>query len=194
MTSKPYQTTAQQPTQSAHNAPETYTVKRMKALGLWTLAVCVLVVGWWLADVTGWLPVALVAMVIAVALIVAGCFLWEYSNRAIGRDLPKQQRAKRTGDVWRIHLKREIPVGNRGAVDMEPDPVDLPVAPSQFVNIVRQMKRTGTSRNKRPAGVSQPLWAKIMATLEDLDGAHKGPNGYELADDLDALLSDIERW
>ena len=85
-------------------------------------------------------------------------------------------------------------IGNRGAVEMEPDPVDLPVKPAEFVRIVRDMQRSGTSRDKRPAGVSQPLWRRVMTALEDLDGAVNGPNGFEFTDDLDALLEDISRW
>ena len=132
-------------------------------------------------------------VVVVVAAVYAGV-LAVYARLQHYTAYGRQERATKSGDTWRIHLKRELPVGNVGAVEMEPDTVDLPVEPSQFVNIVRQMQRTGTSRDKRPAGVSQPLWRKVMAALESLDGAVKGPNGYEFTDDLDALLRDIDQW
>ena len=132
--------------------------------------------------------------IVALLFLAAAVSCAAYARLEHGVAYGHREKATKTGDTWRIHLKREIPVGDRGTVDMEPDAVDLPVPPSEFVRIVQQMRRTGTSRDKRPAGVSQPLWRKIMAALEDLDGASKGPNGYELADDLDALLRDISRW
>ena len=132
--------------------------------------------------------------VVALLFLAAAVSCAAYARLEHGVAYGRREKAQRSGDTWRIHLKRELPVGDRGTVDMEPDAVDLPVPPSEFVRIVQQMRRTGTSRDKRPAGVSQPLWRKIMAALEDLDGASKGPNGYELADDLDALLRDISRW
>lgn len=192
---KPYQTSTQAPEhRTAYHAPEAFVLKRARAIALAFVAVLFVVLAGWLALAQGWTVLAIVALVLAAYVGINAGLLWEYSNRLIAKELPRHPKAKRSGDTWRIHLKREIPVGDRGTVDMEPDAVDLPVAPTQFVNIVRQMMRTGTSRNKRPAGVSQPLWSKIMTTLEDLDGAHKGPNGYELAEDLDALLEDISHW
>ena len=197
--SKSYQTTTPAHDSSrARNEPEDYTLKRMKALGLWTLAALVVLAGWALWDVTGVGAVMLPVVVIAVALITAGAFLWEYSSRAIGRDLPRnaQPKAKRTGDVWRIHLRREIPVADRGTVDMGADVIDLPVKPREFTRIVRDMKRNGTGIDKRPAGVSQPLRTKVLRALEDMDGATNGGAGvgWKLADDIDALLRDIDQW
>ena len=194
---KPYTTQAtDQPHSNTHRAPEDFTAKRLKALALFAVSGGLVVVGRWLMDITGWPGFMVAAFVLAVFGAVAGILLWEYSNRLVAQVLPRNPstKATKTGDTWRIHLKRELPVGNVGAVEMEPDTVDLPVEPSQFVNIVRQMQRTGTSRDKRPAGVSQPLWRKVMAALESLDGAVKGPNGYEFTDDLDALLRDIDQW
>lgn len=194
---KPYQTTAPEAPRPVYNSPESFTAKRMKAFGLWLAAVAVIALGVWLRDVTGWAGALGVSLVVALALTVPGLFLWEYSNRLIARELPRnaQPKAKRAGDVWRIHLKREIPVADRGTVDMDADVIDLPVAPREFTRIVREMKRNGTSRDKRPAGVSQPLWRKIMLALEDMDAAtNGGPAGWQLADDLDALLSEIDRW
>ncbi|MCB0042958.1 MAG: hypothetical protein KDE23_24900 [Caldilinea sp.] len=194
-TMRPYNTAEPQQAHTAYHAPETFTGLRMKALLRFLLAAFIVAATVVLVIVTGivWL---LALALVAAKPITEGVLLWEYSNRLIARELPRNQQpqATKTGDTWRIHLKRELPVGDRGTVDMEPDAVDLPVPPSEFVRIVQQMRRTGTSRDKRPAGVSQPLWRKIMAALEDLDGASKGPNGYELADDLDALLRDISRW
>ncbi len=192
---KPYQTATPEQ-RPAHNVPETYTVKRMKTLALWTAGVLVAVVGWILADLTGWAPVALLALIVAAAVGLAGWLMLEYTNRAIERDLPKHPKAKKVGDTWRIHLKREIPVGDRGKVDMEPDTVELPVAPREFTRIVREMMRSGTAIDKRPAGVSQPLRTKILRALEDMDGATNGGSGvgWKLSDDLDALLRDIDQW
>lgn len=191
---KPYQTTTTQPERpTVYRAPEDFTAKRLRATLIGSVALALAVIAVALA-VRGQPMLAVVPLVLALFLGLNAWLLWEYSSRLINRELPKHPKAKRTGDTWRIHLRREIPVGGRGAVDMEPDPVDLPVAPSQFVNYVRQMQRTGTSRDKRPAGLSQPLWRKIMATLEDLDGATKGASGYEFTEDLDALLEDISRW
>ena len=190
---KPYQTATPEQ-RPAHNVPETYTVKRMKTLALWTAGVLVAVVGWILADLTGWAPVALLALIVAAAFGLAGWLMLEYTNRVIERDLPKHPKAKKVGDEWIINLKREIPVSDRGVVEMEPTRVKLPVEPKKFAEIVRQMKRTGATKSKRPPGVGQPKWAKIMSALEEMGGAQKGPNGYEFTPDLDALLSDIERW
>ena len=197
MTTKPYNTTAE-PTH--HDRPHHRPVLEM--VGLWMagtacafLAACVAGVAITMDASTQLLVlVRLVVGVLALFLAVAAVLLFSYSKLEHGVAYGHREKATKTGDTWRIHLKREIPVGDRGTVDMEPDAVDLPVPPSEFVRIVQQMRRTGTSRDKRPAGVSQPLWRKIMAALEDLDGASKGPNGYELADDLDALLDDISRW
>lgn len=192
--SKPYQTTTPDPQRTAYHAPEAFTLKRAKSTALAFVAVLLVLLAGWLELAHGWTVPAVVVAVLAIYAGMNAFWLSSLTERLVAKELPKHPKAKRTGDTWRIHLRREIPVGDRGAVDMDPDPVDLPVAPAQFVNIVRQMKRTGTSRNKRPAGVSQPLWAKIMTALEDLDGAHKGPNGYEFTDDIDALLEDIARW
>ena len=198
MTTKTYQTTAEQPT--AHDRPHHRPVLEMVAV--WMLAAVSATVAVLLGGValsmdastrfTGAVQLAL--GIVALLFLAAAVALFGYARLEHGVAYGRRERATKSGDTWRINLKREIPVGDRGTVDMEPDAVDLPVPPSEFVRIVQQMRRTGTSRDKRPAGVSQPLWRKIMAALEDLDGASKGPNGYELADDLDALLRDISRW
>lgn len=172
--------------------------------GLWARAIgyVALSVLFALAGIVGWIATGAwqafgVGLLFAVLFGVPGAILALYTKlehvAAYGNAQPK---AKRAGDVWRIHLKREIPVADRGTVDMDADVIDLPVAPREFTRIVREMMRNGTSRDRRPAGVSQPLHAKIMRTLEDLDGAtNGGPGvGWKLADDLDALLSDIEKW
>ena len=197
MTTKPYNTTAE-PTH--HDRPHHRPV--LEFVGLWIFAAVCAIVG-----VVGGgealsmdpsTPLAHLGQtalgIVALLFLAAAVSCAAYARLEHGVAYGHREKATKTGDTWRIHLKREIPVGDRGTVDMEPDAVDLPVPPSEFVRIVQQMRRTGTSRDKRPAGVSQPLWRKIMAALEDLDGASKGPNGYELADDLDALLRDIARW
>lgn len=179
-----------------HRTPVEMTGLWSRAIGL--LSVAVLFVA---AGIVG--SVALdaweafgVGILFAVIVGVPGAILAIYTKlehvAAYGNAQPQ---AKRAGDVWRIHLKREIPVADRGTVDMDADVIDLPVSPKEFTRIVRDMKRNGTSRDKRPAGVSQPLWRKIMLALEDMDAAtNGGPAGWQLADDLDALLSEIDRW
>ena len=197
MTTKPYQTTVE-PTHHdrAHHRPV------LEFVAVWMLAAVCAILG--IAGGVSALsmdpstPLAHLGQtalgIVALLFLAAAVSCAAYARLEHGVAYGHREKATKTGDTWRIHLKREIPVGDRGTVDMEPDAVDLPVPPSEFVRIVQQMRRTGTSRDKRPAGVSQPLWRKIMAALEDLDGASKGPNGYELADDLDALLRDISRW
>ena len=197
MTTKPYQTTVE-PTHHdrAHHRPV------LEFVAVWMLAAVCAILG--IAGGVSALsmdpstPLAHLGQtalgIVALLFLAAAVSCAAYAKLEHGVAYGHREKATKTGDTWRIHLKREIPVGDRGTVDMEPDAVDLPVPPSEFVRIVQQMRRTGTSRDKRPAGVSQPLWRKIMAALEDLDGASKGPNGYELADDLDALLRDISRW
>ena len=184
------------PTPPARDAPEDYTVKRLKALGLVAGAIMLICAGWWLWQATDQGAVMVPVAVVAVAMFTAAGFLWEYSSRAIGRDLPRQSKTQpaNTGDVYRIQIKRTMPVGKDGAVDMEPDEIELPVKPADFVTIVRQMQQTGASRDNRPAGVGQPKWRKIMHALEDLGGAVNGPNGFEFTDDLDALLHRISQW
>ncbi len=196
---KPFRATTEQPPTGAHHThrqtPLDFTALWMRVVvALLVIVACVWALSWrvpsWATDGRN----AVAGVVLVVALIYAGVLaLYAYLQHleAYGRREPK---AQRTGDTWRIHLKRELPVGNRGAVEMEPDPVDLPVKPAEFVRIVRDMQRSGTSRDKRPAGVSQPLWRRVMTALEDLDGAVNGPNGFEFTDDLDALLEDISRW
>ena len=193
---KPFDTTPTSTPGTRYDAPEAFTWKKMKAISLWAGALIVVTAGVWGWSETGVSGIALVSIVIGVACFVAGMFLWTFTGRLVERELPRSQQAQRQGDTYRIHLKREIPVSDRGTVEMEPDTIDLPVAPREFTRIVREMMRNGTSRDKRPAGVSQPLHAKIMRALEDLDGAtNGGPGvGWRLADDLDALLRDIERW
>ena len=194
---KPYTTQAtDQPHSNTHRqTPLDFTALWMRVVAaVLVIVACIAVVLF--ADLPGPLDEAvntLAAVVVVVAAVYAGV-LAVYARLQHYTAYGRQERATKSGDTWRIHLKRELPVGNVGAVEMEPDTVDLPVEPSQFVNIVRQMQRTGTSRDKRPAGVSQPLWRKVMAALESLDGAVKGPNGYEFTDDLDALLRDIDQW
>ncbi len=61
---KPYQTATPEQ-RPVHNVPETYTVKRMKTLGLWTAGVLVAAVGWILADLTGWAWLRLLALIVA---------------------------------------------------------------------------------------------------------------------------------
>ena len=197
MTTKPYQTTVE-PTHHdrAHHRPV------LEFVAVWMLAAVCAILG--IAGGVSALsmdpstPLAHLGQtalgIVALLFLAAAVSCAAYAKLEHGVAYGHREKATKTGDTWRIHLKREIPVGDRGTVDMEPDAVDLPVPPSEFVRIVQQMRRTGTSRDKRPAGVSQPLWRKIMAALEDLDGASKGPNGYELADDLDAILRDISRW
>ena len=192
---KPYTTTTDQPHSNTHRqTPLDFTALWMRVVAAVGVA---LFCGWLMTldkpDLIRQPANDVLRVVVVVAAVYAGV-LAVYARLQHYTAYGRQERATKTGDTWRIHLKRELPVGNVGAVEMEPDTVDLPVEPSQFVNIVRQMQRTGTSRDKRPAGVSQPLWRKVMAALESLDGAVKGPNGYEFTDDLDALLRDIDQW
>ena len=196
---KPYQTTT--PAQDTSRAPHHRTPVEMtalwaRAIGLLSLSALFVVAGIVGAFALGAWEAFGVGVLFAVIVGVPGAILAIYTKlehvAAYGNAQPK---AKRAGDVWRIHLKREIPVADRGVVDMDADVIDLPVAPKEFTRIVRDMKRNGTSRDKRPAGVSQPPWRKIMLALEDMDAAtNGGPAGWQLADDLDAILSEIDRW
>ena len=199
MTTKTYQTTTEQPT--AHDRPHHRPVLEMVAV--WMLAAVSATVAVLLGGValsmdastrfTGTVQLAL--GIVALLFLAAAVALFGYARLEHGVAYGRRERATKSGDVWRIHLKREIPVSDRGTVDMGADVIDLPVAPKEFTRIVRDMKRNGTSRDKRPAGVSQPLWRKIMLALEDMDAAtNGGPAGWQLADDLDAILSEIDRW
>lgn len=194
---KPYQTTSTTPAPE-NRAPHHHTPLEMA--GLWLRVVYFIGAAVMIVVLLSFPPHSLRELrneVIAVAvfmLALYGIVLGFYTRLEHRTAYGSHPKAQRSGDTWRIHLRREIPVGAAGTVNLDPDPIDLPVKPTEFVRIVRDMQRSGTSRDKRPAGVSQPLWRKIMAALEDLDGAAKGPNGYELADDLDALLEDISHW
>jgi len=198
MATKTYQTTTEQPT--AHDRPHHRPVLEMVAV--WMLAAVSATVAVLLGGValsmdastrfTGTVQLAL--GIVALLFLAAAVALFGYARLEHGVAYGRRERATKSGDEWVINLKREIPVSDRGTVEMEPTRVKLPVEPRSFVDIVRQMKRTGTSRDKRPAGVGQPTWTKIMRALEEMGGAEKGPNGYEFTDDLDALLRDIDQW
>lgn len=195
---KPFDTTTPTPTPGTrYDAPETFVVKRAKAVMLAFLAAGLFVLAVWTVA-QGWTVVAVVAGVLALFVAFNAWLLWEYSSRLVERELPRNRQAKaqRVGDEWIINLKREIPVSDRGAVEMEPTRVKLPAEPREFTRIVREMMRRGTGIDNRPPGVSQPMRTKILRTLEDLDGATNGGQGvgWKLADDLDALLRDIDRW
>ncbi len=198
---KPYQTATPEQ-RPAHSAPETYTVKRMKALGLWTLAACLAVVGWWLADVTGWLPVALFAMAVAVALVVAGAFLWEYSNRAIERDLPRGERRIKSTSTGPIYFRRNITVAG-DPVDVGETPIDFGSLKAGQVQRALTYLRNGgaTSRGAmtKALGISQGDWAKLITGLEDLGiVANNGRAGVQIVGDLSAAIDDLaaqlDRW
>ena len=192
-----YKPTTPEPHGTRYDAPEAFTVKQAKAILLGLQSLGWLVLACWLGLAQALTVPAIVALVLAVFVGINAWLLSMYTGRLVARELPREQhKAQRVGDTYRIHLHRELPVGDRGSVDMEPDRVDLPVPPSEFVRIVRAMRETGTSRDKRPAGVSQPLHAKILRALEDMDAAENGGPGvgWKLTDDINALLDDIAQW
>ncbi len=196
---KPYQTTSTTPAPE-NRAPHHHTPLEMA--GLWLRVVYFIGAAVMIVVLLSFPPHSLRELrneVIAVAvfmLALYGIVLGFYTRLEHRTAYGSHPKAQRSGDTWRIHLRREIPVGDRGTVDMEPETVELPVAPREFTRIVREMMRNGTAIEKRPAGVSQPLRTKILRALEDMDGATNGGSGvgWKLPDDLDALLRDIDQW
>ena len=195
---KQYQATT--PAPEANRAPHHHTPLEMA--GLWLRVVCFIGAAVLIVVLLSWPPSSLrefrneVIAVFVFMLALYGVVLGFYTRLEHHTAYGKRQKAQRVGDEWIINLKREFPVSDRGVVEMEPTRVKLPVEPRRFVEIVRQMMRSGTGIDDRPAGVSQPLRTKVLRALEDMDGATNGGRGvgWQLSDDLDALLRDIDQW
>ena len=195
---KPYTTTTDQPHSNTHRqTPLDFTALWMRVVAaVLVIVACIAVVLF--AHLPGPLDEAVntLAGVVAVVAAVYAGVLAVYARLQHYTAYGRQERATKAGDEWIINLKREIPVSDRGTVEMEPTRVKLPVAPREFTRIVREMMRNGTGIDDRPSGVSQPLRTKVLRALEDMDGATNGGRGvgWQLSDDLDALLRDIDQW
>ena len=196
---KPYTTQAtDQPHSNTHRqTPLDFTALWMRVVAaVLVIVACIAVVLF--AHLPGPLDEAVntLAGVVAVVAAVYAGVLALYARLQHFTAYGRQERATKAGDEWIINLKREIPVSDRGTVEMEPTRVKLPVAPREFTRIVREMMRNGTGIDDRPPGVSQPLRTKVLRALEDMDGATNGGRGvgWQLSDDLDTLLRDIDQW
>jgi len=198
---KPYHTATPEQ-RPAHNVPETYTVKRMKTLALWTAGVLVAVVGWILADLTGWAPVALLALIVAAAFGLAGWLMLEYTNRAIERDLPRGERRIKSTSTAPIYFTRRMNVaGDPVAVDEQP--VDLGGMKAGDVKRALTYLRNGgkPSRNamRKSVDISQGQWAKLMDWITDEGYAEPLSNGSvrivgDLSAAIDDLAAQLDRW
>ena len=198
---KPYHTATPEQ-RPAHNVPETYTVKRMKTLALWTAGVLVAAVGWILADLTGWAPVALLALIVAAAFGLAGWLMLEYTNRAIERDLPRGERRIKSTSTGPIYFRRNITVAG-DPVDVGETPIDFGSLKAGQVQRALTYLRNGgaTSRGAmtKALGISQGDWAKLITGLEDLGiVANNGRAGVQVVGDLSAAIDDLaaqlDRW
>ncbi len=198
---KPYQTATPEQ-RPAHSAPETYTVKRMKTLALWTAGVLVAAAGWILADLTGWAPVALLALIVAAAFGLAGWLMLEYTNRAIERDLPRGERRIKSTSTGPIYFRRNITVAG-DPVDVGETPIDFGSLKAGQVQRALTYLRNGgaTSRGAmtKALGISQGDWAKLITGLEDLGiVANNGRAGVQVVGDLSAAIDDLaaqlDRW
>lgn len=91
---KPFDTTPTSTPGTRYDAPEAFTWKKMKALGLWSIALIVVTAGMWGWSETGVTAIALVSIVIGVACFVAGMFLWTFTGRLVDKELPRSQQTK----------------------------------------------------------------------------------------------------
>lgn len=190
------------PTPPARNAPEDYTIKRLKALALGAGALVVVYAGWWLWRKVDTAAVMVPVIVVAAAMFAAAGFLWEYSSRAIGRDLPRQGKPQPVNaSPPPIYFMQRMDVAGK-TIDRDPQPVDFGVSPSDLDAALRYLKRGGkTSRAAmcEAIGISQGQWARLMQGLETTGVVrNNGRAGIDILGGVDAMLADLEaqleRW
>ena len=198
---KPFQTTTPEPARAAYHAPETFVLKRAKAIALAFGALVLFGLAAWLA-IQGWSLLAVVAFVLAAFVSINAALLWEYSNRLIANELPRQPRRIKPTSTAPIYFRRSMDIAGE-PVDTGETPIDFGSLKAGQVQRALSYLRNGgaTSRGAmtKALGISQGDWSKLIAGLEDLGiVANNGRAGVNVVGDLGAAIDDLaaqlDRW